>query len=65
MMLLIIGILDVIAVVLWIAILHAEGKDKEYRRANGLPPKRYHDVTDYDDLELHYLIIEDALRNRK
>ena len=25
-----------------------EARDKEYRRKNNLPPKKYHDITDID-----------------
>ena len=28
--------------------LYREQKDKEYRQQNNLPPKKYHDITDYD-----------------
>ena len=30
------------------ALLAYEQRDKERRRAQGLPPKKYHDITDYD-----------------
>ena len=32
----------------FILLLYREQKDKEYRRQNHLPPKKYHDITDYD-----------------
>ena len=32
----------------FIILLYREQKDKEYRRQNNLPPKKYHDITDYD-----------------
>ena len=65
MVFLVIGITDAILVIVMIAVLHAEDKDKQYRRANGLPPKRYHDVTDYDPIELHLMNIEEALWTKK
>ena len=65
MLFLVIGITDAILVIVMIAVLHAEDKDKQYRRAIGLPPKRYHDVTDYDPIELHLMNIEEALWRRK
>lgn len=37
-----------VAVALIILVLVLEQKDKEYREENGLPRKRYHDITDYD-----------------
>lgn len=36
-----------------------EQRDKEYRRQNDLPPKRYHDITDID------FTYTDDLRPRK
>jgi hypothetical protein len=64
MMFLYVGIIDAILVIALIARLYSEEKDKQTRRANGLPPKRYHDVTDYDPVELHLMNIEDLLRRK-
>ena len=61
----VIGIIPVIFAVVMIIVLYSEEKDKQYRRANGLPPKRYHDITDLDPTELHLRNIEDALWKKK
>ena len=37
-----------ILVLIWIVILYAEQRDKEYRQKNNLPAKKYHDITDED-----------------
>lgn len=47
-----------------IIVLVCEQKDKERRARNGEPPRRYHDITDASDLEVHLLLIEDLLRKR-
>lgn len=60
-----IAIIVVAFVVGVIVLLYSEEKDRQYRRANGLPPKRYHDVTDLDPTELHLLNIEQALWKKK
>lgn len=39
------GIVIPIIAVIWIG---AEMHDKEYRKQEGLPPKRYHDIVDLD-----------------
>ena len=65
MMFLYVGIIDAILVIALIAKLYSEEKDKQIRRANGLPPKRYHDVTDLDPTEVHLMNIEDLLRRQK
>ena len=65
MMFLYIGIIDAILVIAIIAKLYSEEKDKQTRRANGLPPKRYHDITDLDPTEMHLMNIEDLLRWKK
>ena len=65
MMFLYIGIIDAILVIALIAKLYSEEKDKQTRRANGLPPKRYHDITDLDPTEVHLMNIEDQLRRQK
>ena len=36
------------AVIAFIVLLSHEQNDKECRRRQGLPPKKYHDITDYD-----------------
>ena len=61
----VIGIIPVIFAVVMIIVLYSEEKDKQYRRANGLPPKRYHDITDLDPTDLHLRNIEDALWKKK
>ena len=61
MMFLYIGIIDFILVIAITAKLYSEEKDKQTLRANGLPPKRYHDVTDLDPIEMHLMNIEDLL----
>ena len=65
MMFLYIGIIDAILVIAIIAKLYSEEKDKQTRRANGLPPKRYQDVTDLDPVEVHLMNIEGLLRQKK
>ena len=65
MMFLYVGIIDAILVIALIARLYSEEKDKQTRRANGLPPKRYHDVTDLDPVEMHLMNIEGLLRWKK
>ena len=65
MMFLYIGIIDFILVIAITAKLYSEEKDKQTLRANGLPPKRYHDVTDLDPIEMHLMNIEDLLRWKK
>jgi hypothetical protein len=52
-MLLAIAIIAVVFAVVMIVVLYSEEKDKQYRRLSGLPPKRYHDITDLDSTELH------------
>ena len=47
-----------------IIFLVCEQKDKERRVRNGEPPRRYHDITDASDLEVHLMLIEDLLRKR-
>lgn len=37
-----------VTVIAFIVLLSHEQNDKERRRRQGLPPKRYHDITDYD-----------------
>lgn len=37
-----------VLVVIFACVLYVEQRDKENRRAKGLPPKKYHDITDYD-----------------
>lgn len=51
-------------VVIMIIILICEQKDKERRARNGEPPRRYHDITDASNLEVHLMLIEDLLRKR-
>lgn len=48
-----------------IVLLYSEEKDRQRRRANGQPPKRYHDVTDLDPTELHLRNIEQAFWKKK
>lgn len=38
----------IVTVILFVVILAVEQHDKEKRKKNGLPPKKYHDITDYD-----------------
>ena len=37
-----------VTVIAFIVLLSHEQNDKERRRRQGLPPKKYHDITDYD-----------------
>ena len=60
-----IAIIVVIFVVGMIVVFYREEKDRQYRCLNGLPPKRYHDVTDLDPTELHLRNIEEALWKKK
>jgi len=62
-----IGILLVgpIFAVIMIIVLVCEQKDKQHRAQQGLPPRKYHDITDYSDLEVHLMLIEDLLRSKK
>ena len=47
-------ILPIIVIAILCAVhLTREQKDKDYRRENNLPPRRYHDVTDYDVREVY------------
>ena len=64
-MLIAIGIIVAAFVAGMAIVLCREERDRQYRRANGLPPKRYHDVTDLDPTERHLLNIEGALRKKK
>ena len=48
-----------------IIVLVCEQRDKERRARNGEPPRRYHDITDASDLEVHLMLIEDSLRAKK
>lgn len=41
-------IIIVVTVVALTVLLYVEQKDKERRKAEGKPPKRYHDITDHD-----------------
>ena len=61
----IIGLSSVAIAGLLVALLAHEERDRQYRRANGLPPRRYHDVTDIDPVELHLMNIEQALWRKK
>ena len=65
MLFLYIGIIDAVAIIAIAAVLYSHEKDKQTRRANGLPPKRYHDITDLDPTELHLRNIEEALWRKK
>lgn len=38
----------ILAIIGFIVMLAVEQHDKEERRRKGLPPKKYHDVNDYD-----------------
>lgn len=49
----VIGIIAVVFAVVMIVVLYREDNDKQRRRLNGLPPKRYHDITDLDPMEMH------------
>lgn len=40
--------LAVLTVIAFIILLVCQQRDQEYRAANGLPPKKYHNVSDYD-----------------
>ena len=51
------GVLTILA----FAILKSEAKDKAYRAQKGLPPKRYHDITDY---EVHDIYLRTNDRRR-
>ena len=46
--LLVILAIVVAAVIGFIVLLAVEQHDKETRKKNGLPAKKYHDITDYD-----------------
>ena len=48
----IIAVSAVLLAVGLVAILAGEAKDKQYRRENNLPARRYHDITDYDVKEV-------------
>lgn len=41
-------VIAVIATIGFIILLVSEQRDKERREKQGLPPKKYHDITDYD-----------------
>ena len=43
----------VLAVIAFIVLLYSEQRDKEKRAARGLPPKKYHDITDYDVITVY------------
>ena len=38
----------IVTVIAFIIILYREQRDKERRKAQGLPAKKYHDITDCD-----------------
>ena len=61
----VIGIIAVVFAVVMIVVLYREDNDKQRRRLNGLPPKRYHDITDLDPMEMHLRNIEEALWKKK
>lgn len=42
-----------IAVIAFAAMLAGEQRDKERRRREGLPPRKYHDINDYDVTTIH------------
>ena len=48
----IIAVSSVLLAIFLIALLAHESKDKQRRRANNLPARRYHDVSDYDVREI-------------
>lgn len=48
----IIAVSSVLLALFLIGVLVHEAKDKQRRRANNLPARRYHDVTDYDVREI-------------
>ena len=48
MALIIITGIVVVAVIAFAIVLLSEQRDKERRRREGLPQKKYHDITDYD-----------------
>lgn len=47
MLFVILGICAVFAIVM-AAVIWVEQRDKEQRKAKGLPAKKYHDINDYD-----------------
>ena len=52
-----ISVTSIIISVIYIGIIAHEHKDKIYRREHNLPPRRYHDINDYDVKEIitiHY-----------
>ena len=65
MLFLFIGIITVILVVGMFVVLYCEEKDKSYRRESGLPPKRYHDITDCDSVDVYLLIGGQTPQRRK
>lgn len=42
------GIVALALIIGFIILLAVEQHDKENRQKQGLPPKKYHDITDYD-----------------
>ena len=49
----VIAISSVVLTILCFAVLASEAKDKAYRREHNLPPRKYHDITDYDVHEVY------------
>ena len=43
----------VLVTLAFIVILYREQREKEYRSANGLPARKYHDITDQDVTIVH------------
>lgn len=50
-----IGIIVILATVAFIVLLAAQEHDKQTRKAKGLPPRKYHNVSDYD-VKSYYVI---------
>lgn len=48
MFLIYVPVIVFVLVIVYAAILYREQRDKEARKAAGLPSKKYHDINDYD-----------------
>ena len=52
-MLFAIAIIVVLTVIGITVVLYVEQRDKERRKAQGLPQKKYHDITDHDVMTVY------------
>lgn len=48
-----IAIILAVTVLAFIVLLYVEQRDKERRKAQGLPQKKYHDITDHDVITVY------------